>query len=1274
MCQLCRFRNRGCRTISGPNGATPIDIWIQTYHELLCNSFNTKARKHGGVMLYRRLLAAILLLAGSSRSHATQLIWDPLHNGGVTPSGTNWDTSAGNTSWYNGSANIVWSQTSTTVPLNGATFAGADGTWGITNDSGQIAVNNLTVNNSGYAYYGSPIFLANTDFIQVADGKSATFNCNLSGSGNGAQYWTLGTGSSMVVNGNISTGGTGVQVRMAGLANSAYYLSGANTVAIIYCLAPVFLTNGSITASSSFFVGYQQTLPAPNSTTYASGSITIGTPTTPASITVNGQVLFIARAGGVGTVNLVNGTANVGVTAAHDLAVNYDGAANSSGTLNVYGGTLTVGSSTVASKIDFFDTVGAASGATGTMTQTNGTVFAWGGIQFGLASGSFSGGTAALTNSGGFLYVGQNGINRGAAFPPSIGIALSGGTVGALANWSSTLPMSLGTANGNITFQCADNSSNPFNISLSGALTGPGGLNVSGSGTLTLSGANNYAGSTVISNGTLAITTSASPTNGPVTLDGSAGSPAVSVTSSPGQYWAIGPLTFVSGSPSARYNFGALSPSTTIASVQVTGNLDFTASPAVTISGTAISVGTYPLIKYTGSVSGTLPANLSLPGYISAGYITNITGTKTIALVVTSSTYNPALSWRVGSGVWDINTTSNWTQFGSAAKYTDGNAVIFDDSASGLSPITVTLNTTVNPLTVTANNSTNKNYTITGTGTIAGSAGLSVLGTGSLTLTGTNSYSGGTTVSAGQLNINGGGDPVNGSPVGLGTLTLNAGAAIDNTSGLDITLQASVPETWNGNFTFAGGGHNLNTGPGSVTMGNSVSITVNSNTLAVGGGISDGGNNYTLNKTGNGALTLPVGNFFAGGLTLFSGTLNFGDPSAAGSGVFTVAGGAIDNVSGADLTLTPASYVWSGSFSVLGTGNLDLGFQTIVDSSAPLTVNVVSNTFTTEGNLTTGNNIITKTGNGTWVMGGGSTSANQLQLAVNQGEVDFARTSGQSIGLGTSGLTVRSNALVRDIHGFQVHSDTLITPVPVTLAGGLWDLNGNSENVDKLFISTGGVLRNGASASTSTFTAISGYTAMLTGPNCQFDVTAVDGILNFNGAIGGSGSLVKTGLGLLNLETSNDYTGDTTVSAGTLELAFPSLASASTVTIASNAVLQLDFPSTNVVGALVLNGVSEAAGVYNNASNPAYFTGTGSLLVVPVIPSSPTNITYSVSGSTLSVGWPSSYTGWILQTNAVSLVNSNSWHDVPGSSGTNQLSFPMSSAGITNEFFRLRHP
>jgi autotransporter-associated beta strand protein len=1237
------------------------------------------------------LLGAICLTLGLGGASAAQLTWDPLNNGGNPPADGNWDTTAANMVWAPG--NVAWTQTSTTAALNGAIFGGVDGTWAINIDAGQVAVNNLTINSSGYTFSGSPIYLASTDFLTVADGKTVTFNCNLTGANNGAQYWPIGSGSTVNVVGNIGPGTT--QVRLAGPANSAFYLSGANnTPSIVYVLAPVYLTNGTLAPSSSCFIGYQQTLPAPNSTTYAAGTLSVGTVDNPATLTVNGQVLFVGRAAGTGTLNLTNGAVNVGIgSTARNLAICYDAYAGESGTVNVNGGTLTVGSATTPSQIAFFNTTstGPPTGSTAVMTQTAGTVNAWGGIVFGLASGPLAGGSAALTESGGILYVGSvgavGGISLGASSPsPSVNITLSGGTVGALANWSSSLPMTLGTANGNITFQCADSLGTPHNISLSGALTGAGGLYVTGGGTLTLSGANNIAGSTVVSNGTLAIITSSSPmTNGPVTLDASAGSPAVTVTvSNPGQYWTNnGALTFInaiSGVPAVNFQLGALSPSTSVAPIQVSGNVAFTATPIVNVGGAAIAVGSYPLIKYTGAVSGTMPTTVTTwtGGTASAGYLTNITATKTIALVVTSSTYNPALYWRVGNGVWDINTTANWTQFSSPVKYTDGNAVIFDDTATGPSPMIVTLDTIVNPLSVTTDNAAPTNYTISGTGAIAGAASVTLLGSGALTLSGTNTYTGGTIISAGQLNINNGGDAINGTAIGLGPLTINAGATIDNTSGSNVTLQASIPGTWNGNFTYLGSANNFNTGPGLVTMNTSITISNGAGNFTVGGILSDFGNNYQLSKTGNGTLTLPVANNFGGGLTLYSGQLNLGDPGAAGSGVFTINGGAIDNSSGADLTLNlpPAAYNWAGSFSFLGSTNLDLNYPTvsIPNGLGNITVNVVSNTLTTQGVIVNNNTRVIKSGNGIWEIAGAASSAESLGLLVSAGQVNLHKTSGQAIqGGNNAGLTVQANALVLDENSYQIHSGSAI-PMPVVLSGGVWDLNGWNENVDQLSISSGGTLRNGASASTSILTTISGYTAMLNGPNCQFDVTAADGILNFNGALGGVGSLVKTGAGVLNLNSNNTYTGNTTVSGGTLALSYPSLASSSTVTVATNAILRLDFAATNTVGALVLNGVSQPAGLYNAASAPVYLAGAGSLLVGPSIPTAPTNITFSVSANTFFLSWPSNYVGWILQTNVVSLGASGNWHDVPGSETNTQLAVPLTNPAISNEFFRLRYP
>ncbi len=116
-----------------------------------------------------------------------------------------------------------------------------------------------------------------------------------------------------------------------------------------------------------------------------------------------------------------------------------------------------------------------------------------------------------------------------------------------------------------------------------------------------------------------------------------------------------------------------------------------------------------------------------------------------------------ALTWNntggTGDGVtWDTS-NQNWNNGTGPATYSDGDNVIFNDNNNN--NYSVTLNTTVSPGSVTVDNSSG-NYTISGSGSIAGATTtLTKLGSDALTLsnTGTNTYGGGTTVSAGTLVI-----------------------------------------------------------------------------------------------------------------------------------------------------------------------------------------------------------------------------------------------------------------------------------------------------------------------------------------------------------------------------------------------------------------------------------------------------------------------------------------------------------------------------------------
>ena len=135
-----------------------------------------------------------------------------------------------------------------------------------------------------------------------------------------------------------------------------------------------------------------------------------------------------------------------------------------------------------------------------------------------------------------------------------------------------------------------------------------------------------------------------------------------------------------------------------------------------------------------------------------------------------------------------------------------------------------------------------------------------------------------------------------------------------------------------------------------------------------------------------------------------------------------------------------------------------------------------------------------------------------------------------------------------------------------------------------------------------------GFT-MTAGGAGVFQIDTAGSNLTLSGLIDGDGDLVKTGPGTLALPGPNTYTGDTIVMAGTLIIGnggsgSGKLADASTVKISVDARMDLNFGGEDQIAELWLGGAKVPYGSYNSSINTpidyrSYFTGTGSLLVVP---------------------------------------------------------------------------
>ncbi|GAA5125582.1 autotransporter-associated beta strand repeat-containing protein [Luteolibacter yonseiensis] len=109
--------------------------------------------------------------------------------------------------------------------------------------------------------------------------------------------------------------------------------------------------------------------------------------------------------------------------------------------------------------------------------------------------------------------------------------------------------------------------------------------------------------------------------------------------------------------------------------------------------------------------------------------------------------------------------------------------------------------------------------------------------------------------------------------------------------------------------------------------------------------------------------------------------------------------------------------------------------------------------------------------------------------------------------------------------------------------------------------------------------------------------------INFGGAFTGAGSLTKTGTGIVTLAGANAYTGSTTVEEGTLRLPTDDvLSDTAALNVATGAFLNLTHTGTDTVSDFQIDGVSQASGTYGGSGSGAQhiipqITGTGKIFV-----------------------------------------------------------------------------
>ncbi len=736
-------------------------------------------------------------------------------------------------------------------------------------------------------------------------------------------------------------------------------------------------------------------------------------------------------------------------------------------------------------------------------------------------------------------------------------------------------------------------------ITLSGAITDGGASNslalnfsaVSGDVGMTMGNTGNtYSGGTTIGTG-VRLQVNAGAGKGLGTGDVTVASNGQAYLNSAGTYannFAISGTGGTSGG-----SLGAIRISATgsnIISGNVTLNADSTlgvdSGRTATISGNI--TGAFNLTKTsTGAGTGS-PLTLSgTNGYTGTTTITN----GVISFAKKASLYNSDTAKWIPSNLIVASGAGLALGVGdSASGYWDAAGVTDFLGASQMGTSTTTTGfKTGSLLGFDTTNATAGSFTYnTAIGNVGGGTnvtGLLKLGTGTLVLGGTNTYSGATQVDAGTLNL------ASTGAISCTTLTVGAGAT-------------TIFSNTGGTATFSGA---LSVGQGGVFSQSSGTSSVSS---ASSGGSADGG-----------LISITGGDFTV------ANNLSFARTSFSTTGVPSLA-------SPLAASTTLGLYV-NGASAVVNAGTLSLG---TANSNASARVGAGSLTVT--GAVTLGKYSSSSTRYSVLQVDGGTFSAadttNGIVIAPNNGTNTGAAEAYFSGGTSTVGKIA-----------FGSSADTKTGTGWLILGGGT------------LYVGSGGIVKasttSGADAYSYTIGLNSGTLAaaanwssplnMTLGTNPTIQAADSSGTarnITLSGILSGTG-FTKSGAGTLELSGINTYTGTTTVRAGTLTLSGARTASSGAITVADTAGTDATLNIQNGTLALVTNtsfivgnaATTAATATVNQSGGAVSFTSgatSNGLLLANAGVAGSASI-YNLSGGSITT-FASATRGIILGTNS----------------------------------------